>query len=111
MSKRAIKDSYGYEESNPIKVGVNKERQDYNIVLYLQLLRDKQGKAVKFVRYGSCCRYTTENGLRNEGLLERYIVTFKNENGKKEEKSLFFTFYDFDKPKVPKGFDTNHAIY
>jgi len=111
LTKRAIKETYGYEMSNPIKVGENKERQDYNIVLYLQLLRDKQGKPVKFVRYGSCCRYTTENGVRNEGLLERYRITYKNAKGKKEEKILFFTFYDFEKPKVPKGFDTNHDIY
>jgi chromosome segregation ATPase len=111
LTKRAIKDSYGFEMSNPIRVGKNKERQDYNIVLYLQLLRDVEGKPVQFVRYGSCCRYTTENGLRNEGLLESYRVTYKNEEGKKIETTLYFTFYDFNKPKVPKGFNTNHDIY
>jgi hypothetical protein len=77
----------------------------------LQLLRDKQGKPVDFVRYGSCCRYSTENGLRGEGLMERYRISYKNEKGKKEQKTLYFSFYDFDKPKVPKGFDTNHDIY
>ena len=111
LTKRAIKDTYGYEMSNPIMVGKNKRRQDYNIVLYLQLLRDQHGNSVKFVRYGSCCRYTTEKGLSNEGLMERYRVTYKNEKGKEEQKTLYFTFYDFDKPMVPKGFDTNHDIY
>lgn len=111
LTKRAIKDSYGYDMSNPIKVGKNKERQDYNVELYLQLLRDKHGNPVQYVRYGSCCRYSTPNGLREEGLMEKYRVTFKNEKGKKEDVKLYFTFYDFDKPKVPKGFDTNHEIY
>jgi chromosome segregation ATPase len=111
LTKRATKDSYGFDESNPIKVGKNKERQDYNVVLYLQLLQDKQGKPVKFVRYGTCCRYTTENGLKEEGLLERYRITFKDERGKSVEKTLYFTYYDFEKPRVPKGLETNHEIY
>jgi tetratricopeptide (TPR) repeat protein len=111
LTKRAIKETYGYDISNPIMVGKNEERQDYNVILYLQLLRDKQGKPVDFVRYGSCCRYSTENGLRGEGLMERYRISYKNEKGKKEQKTLYFSFYDFDKPKVPKGFDTNHDIY
>lgn len=111
LTKRAIEDDYGISEYNPIKVGKNKERLDYNISLYLDLLRDTKGQPVKYVRLGSCCRYETDNGLRNQGLLEKYRVTFKNSEGKKEDVVLFFTYYDFDKPMVPKGFNTNHEIY
>ncbi len=111
LTDRAVSGTYGFDPSNPIRVGRNKTQHDKNIPLFLELLRDSRGRSVKFVRYGSCCRYSTEKGLRNEGLLEKYRVSYRNENGKKVTEMLYFTFYDFETPKVPKGMETNHEIY
>lgn len=86
---------YGFTEKKPIRIGSPVTRQK----IYLSLLRDSKGRPVKFEREGSCCEYSSKNGLFGIALIDVYKVKL---DGKK--KLLYITFYDYEDPKIPMGF-------
>lgn len=111
LTKIASKHSYGYTRENPIQVGQSEGNPYKNVIDYLNLLRDGKGDPVTFAKAGRCCPYKTENGINGEALLDMYKVFYRDEKGKKTETKLFFTIYDYELPKVPIGFKTEHEIY
>ena len=111
LTKMATKHSYGYTRENPIQVGKTEGKPNKNITDYLNLLRDGKGQPITYAKAARCCPYKTENGINGEGLLDTYKIFYRDEKGKKTETKLFFTIYDYELPKVPIGFYTEHDIY
>jgi tetratricopeptide (TPR) repeat protein len=99
-------ETYGVLVENPIQVGMNIEGEHGNEIAYLELLRDVNGKPVKYEYLGSCCQYPSPYGGFGVGSLEKYGLTYVNEQGVKEELYIFLTIYDYNEPKIIKGFKT-----
>lgn len=111
LSKVATEKDYGYQPSNPIKVGKDENGRDSNIDAYFKLLRSPTGKKLTFHRTGSCCPYPSENGINGKALLYKYQIDYDGRSGKKDPIYLYITYYDYETPKVPVGFQTEHEIY
>ncbi|HPI12844.1 MAG TPA: hypothetical protein PLK63_17495 [Catalimonadaceae bacterium] len=99
-------DTYGRTQKNPVKVGKDANGGPGNAYRYLGWLRDLNGKPVKFHRTGSCCMYETENGMNGHGLLDTYEIIYNDPSDQKKTDLVFITFYDFEEPKILKGFTT-----
>ena len=106
LTKTAENDQYGYTQMNPIKVGSGPDGGPANQRVYLNLLRDTQGKSIKYERLGSCCPYKSENGLMGSAMLDKYEITYMNEAGKEKTIIVFMSFYDFEEPMVINRFKT-----
>jgi len=92
--------TYGYKESNPIKVGGSTQNGALNERRFLNALTGPNGEAIQYVRIGSCCPFETKNSLMGQGLLDKYKITW---TGQTEEVFLFINMYDKDKLKIPVG--------
>jgi tetratricopeptide (TPR) repeat protein len=106
LTKTADNDQYGYTQENPIKVGSGPDGGPANQRAYLNLLRDAQGKSIKYERLGSCCPYKSENGLMGSAMLDKYEITFINEKDKETTIIVYMSFYDYEEPMVIYGFKT-----
>jgi hypothetical protein len=91
------KDDYGYSEKNPIKTGGGPQGER----AFLNRLAGPNGESVRYRRLGSCCAFSTPNSPMGGGLLDRYEVLIE---GQSQTKILYLNMYDFEKPKIPKGF-------
>lgn len=97
--KKISKDKkYGFDKTNPIKVG--SVRNEY---LYLAELVDGKGEEFTIKREGSCCSFSTNSprAFMGGGLLDVWTITYKNGDKKI---TLYLNGYDFEEPKAPKGF-------
>lgn len=98
-------DTYGYTQANPVCVGgVKKSEGPLNERRFLNALLGPNGEELEYTRRGSCCPFTTPNGMiSNSGMLDIYVVKQK---GQSQEKSvnIYINMYDFGKLKAPKGF-------
>ena len=94
--------TYGYTESNPIKVG-SKTMEDgpLNERRFLNALAGPGGEPIKYERLGSCCFFSTKNGFMGGGLLDKYEVTW---TGQREPVVLYLNMYDPGPLKCPVGF-------
>ncbi len=91
----------GYTESNPILVSDgNQMNASKRSSMYLNALRDKDGKRVYFERIGSCCPFKNDALLMGGGLLDKYLV--RTEDGK--ETVLYVNMYLSGKLLAPVGF-------
>jgi len=106
LTKTAENDKYGFTREDPIKVGCGPNGGPANQEAYLDLLRDKQGKAVKYRRLGSCCMYDSPNGLFGKGRLDQYEILYRNNNNKEVKSILYISFDDYEELKIPFGFKT-----
>ena len=106
LTKLANDESYGLSPYNPVKVGVGPNGGSGNQKAYLNLLRDGQGKRVKYERIGSCCPYQSENGFLGMGMLDQYEITYRSKNNKKKKAVLYLSFYDYEEPMIIQGFGT-----
>lgn len=106
LQKTSEDPTYGFSQANPIKVGKDDEGGPGNSYRYLELLRDALGKPVKFYRSGSCCPYPSENGFNGTALLDNYVLTYFDADGRKKTTSVFITFYEYEEPKIISGFKT-----
>jgi len=98
--------TYGYDRANPIKVGGASETSGpTNERRYLNGLAGPNGEVIQYYRAGSCCAFTTPNGLSNYGLLDRYKVYWE---GAKDTAILFINMYDKGDLKIPVGFQAKH---
>ena len=93
--------TYGYGESNPVKVGGALERGPKNEHDYLYALRGPAGEMLYFTRLGSCCPFSTPNGIEGTGLLDKYQVSHP---GLDEPVILYINMYDYEDPLAPMGF-------
>lgn len=94
--------SYGYDQSNPIKVGGVKEVSGpKNERRFLNGLLGPNGEELSYKRSGSCCAFKTPNGSFNgTGLLDAYEVTWK---GSSDKLTIYINMYDKGELKVPVG--------
>lgn len=107
LTKTAGNDQYGFTENDPVKVGKGPVGGSSNQRDYLDLLRDAQGKAITYVRVGSCCPYKSENGLvGGQALLDKYEIIYLDENGDQQTAIVYISFYDYEEPKILYGFKT-----
>lgn len=94
--------SYGYDQSNPIKVGGVKDNNGpMNERRFLNGLLGPNGEEIHYKRSGSCCHFKTPNGLLNgTGLLDAYEVSWK---GSSDKLTIYINMYDKGELKVPVG--------
>jgi hypothetical protein len=102
LTALSVDKTYGYKESNPIKVGGAKEGNGpKNEKRFLNGLLGPNGEKLSYTRAGSCCHFTTPNGLFNKtGLLDIYKVTWE---GSSDTLSIYINLYDTGELKVPVG--------
>ena len=108
LTKKADNDKYGFTSENPIKVGAGPDGGPANQRAYLNLLRDAQGKSIKFKRLGSCCMYPSKNGFAGgeSAMLDTYEMTYLNDKGKEQKAVVYISFYDYEEPQILWGFKT-----
>ncbi|MFT3680198.1 MAG: tetratricopeptide repeat protein [Ferruginibacter sp.] len=106
LTKQAENKNYGFTQEDPIKVGTGPNGGPANQRAFLDLLRDPNGKPLKYTRLGSCCMYDSPNGLMGKGVLDKYEITYKNEKGETEKSILYISFDDYEELKIPYGLKT-----
>jgi len=94
--------SYGYDKSNPIKVGGSKESSGpRNERRFLNALLGPNGEEIKYFRAGSCCPFKTPNGpIDNSGMLDRYRLTWI---GSSDTLDIYLNMYDKGDLMIPVG--------
>lgn len=100
---KSVDSTYGFIESNPIKVGGSKESSGpLNERRFLNALLGPNGEDVHYNRKGSCCHFKTPNGMfNNTGLLDVYSVYWK---GSKDTLNIYINMYDKGDLLIPVGF-------
>jgi len=95
--------TYGYTESNPIRVGGGSsiEVGPQNERMYLNGLRGPSGEAIGYERLGSCCFFETPNGFQGSGLLDVFAIYYE---GLDSPILLYLNMYDAGNKLVPMGF-------
>ncbi|MEO6671776.1 MAG: tetratricopeptide repeat protein [Ferruginibacter sp.] len=106
LSKKADNNKYGYTQEDPIKVGYGPNGGPANQQAYLELLRDAQGKPIKYERLGSCCMYDSPGSILGKGMLDKYQVIYRNEKNEEVKTVLYISFDDYEELKIPVGFKT-----
>jgi hypothetical protein len=106
LSKMADSEKYGLTGEFPVKVGTGPRGGPANQRAYLELLRDGQGNPVEYKRVGGgCCPYKSENAMFGDyALVDSYEVVYKNKDGKKKKAIIYISFYDYEEPMIPVGF-------
>jgi hypothetical protein len=102
LTEMAESKTYGYQKSDPVKVGGTGESSGpKNERRFLNALLGPNGEELKYFRAGSCCPFKTPNGLiDNSGMLDRYRVTW---TGSKDTLDIFINMYDKGDLKIPVG--------
>jgi len=100
---KSVDITYGFKESNPIKVGgVHESNGPLNERRFLNALLGPNGENVQYYRSGSCCHFKTPNGLfENTGLLDLYRVYW---TGSKDTLNIYINIYDKGDLLIPVGF-------
>jgi tetratricopeptide (TPR) repeat protein len=106
LTKTSENDKYGFTSEKPIMVGTGPDGGPANQRAYLNLLRDQQGKPIKYKRLSSCCDYKSENGFYGMAKLDQYEITYLNEKGNEEKATVYISFYDYEEPQILFGFKT-----
>lgn len=106
LTKTATDGKYGFSEDNPVKVGTGAEGGPANQRAYLHLLRDAQGKPIKYKRIKSCCPHKSEHGFMGTALLDQYEIIYLNEKKKEKKAIVYISFYDYEEPQILHGFKT-----
>ncbi|MBF9140538.1 hypothetical protein [Hymenobacter properus] len=93
--------TYGFTETNPVRVGGGKEAGARNQQRYLNALLGPKGQPIEYQLEGSCCAFKIEaGGVLNEGQLDIYSVTWK---GRKEPLKLYLNMYEEGALAAPMG--------
>ena len=106
LTNTAENEKYGFTSENPIMVGTGPDGGPANQRAYLNLLRDQQGKPIKYMRISSCCDYKSENGLFGMAMLDQYEITYLDKKGKEKKAIVYISFYDYLEPQILYGFKT-----
>lgn len=94
--------TYGFKESNAVKVGgANENKGPLNERKFLNALAGPNGEQIQYVRVGSCCPFSTKNGLMGQGMLDKYKITWA---GQTQPVFLYINMYDYETLKIPVGF-------
>ena len=100
ISKTTTDKTYGFTPKNPVKVGGYSPKNERG---FLNALAGPKGEVLYYKRAGSCCPFSTPDGLLGQGRLDRYLVTWQ---GGKDTLSLYINMYDYETLKVPVGLRT-----
>ena len=102
LTEQTSDKSYGYDKSNPIKVGGSKESSGpRNERRFLNALLGPNGEEVKYFRAGSCCAFKTPDGLiDNTGMLDHYRLTW---TGTSDTLNIYLNMYDKGNLMIPVG--------
>lgn len=106
LTKQSSDKSYGFSQNNPIKVGTGPEGGPANQRMYLDLLRDAQGKLVRYTRLRSCCAYNSEYGFMGTAMLDEYELSYFDSKNKLRTVNVYLSFYDYEEPQILDGFKT-----
>lgn len=106
LTKTADSEKYGFTSDKPILVGTGTDGGPANQRAYLDLLRDQQGKPLKYKRLSSCCEYKSANGFFGLATLDEYEIIYLNEKGKEKRATVYISFYDYEEPLILFGFKT-----
>jgi tetratricopeptide (TPR) repeat protein len=106
LTKKADNNKYGFTSQDPVKVGYGPNGGPANQQAYLELLRDAQGKPIKYERLGSCCMYDSKTSILGKGMLDKYEITYRNEKNEEAKTILYISFDDYEELKIPVGFNT-----
>lgn len=103
LVEKSSDNTYGYKESNPIKVGgVHDNSGPLNERRFLNALLGPNGENVQYYRVGSCCHFKTPNGLFNDtGMLDIYSVFWTDS---KDTLNIYINMYDEGDLFIPVGF-------
>ncbi|HWA33272.1 MAG TPA: hypothetical protein VG737_04035, partial [Cyclobacteriaceae bacterium] len=88
--------TYGYTESNPIRVGNGPK----NARRYLNALAGPKGQKITYTRTGSCCTFKTPLGYGGIGQLDKYKVTW---TGQTAPVILYLNMFESGVLKSPVG--------
>ncbi|RTQ45597.1 hypothetical protein EJV47_24190 [Hymenobacter gummosus] len=93
---------YGYTAEKPACVGGIKDNDcARNEQRFLNALRGPEGQEISCRRLGSCCGFSTPNGLiNNMGLLDVYQLTWP---GQDKPVKLYLNCYDSESLRIPQG--------
>ncbi|WP_204743192.1 hypothetical protein [Pseudocnuella soli] len=100
LEELATDKTYGYSQSNPVKVGGKFLSGVANERRFLNGLAGPGGEQVQYKRRGSCCGFKTPNGFDNVGMLDIYKVYWE---GCKDTAILYLNMYDEGDLQVPVG--------
>lgn len=109
LKETAKNKKYGFTEKDPIMVGQGPDGGPANQRAYMNLLRDKMGKRIRYERLGSCCQYKSKSGGAfglGMGMLDIYEITYRNEKNEIEKAKIYISFDDYEEPKILYGFKT-----
>ena len=107
LTKTSTDEKYATTPEHPVRVGFGPEGGPSNSRSYLELLRDANGKPVKYERKGSCCPYESSHALiGTKALLDIYEITYTTADGSVKTSKIYVTFYDYEEPLIPLGLKT-----
>jgi hypothetical protein len=94
--------SYGFTQSNPIKVGSRLESMGpKNERRFLSALKGPNGETVRFYRQGSCCLFETPNVEKGfKGSLDIYKIYWEDIA---DTLKIYINMYDKDSLMIPSG--------
>ncbi len=105
LTKTSKSLKYGFTSEQPVKVGTGSEGGPANQRAYLDLLRDQQGRPIKYERLGSCCDYKSKNAIVGDmAKLDIYKITYLNEKNEEMNTKVYLSFYDYEEPQILFGF-------
>ena len=107
LTKTADSDTYGFTETNPVKVGTGPEGGPDNQRAYLDLLRGPEGQPLKYERLELCCPYDSKHALfGKQAFLDKYQISYATAGGEEKKAIVYISFYDYEEPMILHGFRT-----
>ena len=93
--------TYGFTQTNPVRVGGGREAGARNQQRYLNALLGPKGQPIAYQHEGSCCAFTlADGGVDNEGQLDVYTITWK---GQQAPLKLYLNMYEEGPLAAPAG--------
>lgn len=94
---------YGFTPEKPIMTGgAHLMQGPFNQRRFINALKAPNGKEITYKHVGTCCPFTTENGMiRQKGVLDIYELFWK---GQELPVKLYFNMYDYGPLQAPMGF-------
>lgn len=102
LNENATDAKYAFTSANPVKVGKHNGSGPLNERRFLNALLGPAGEPIGYFRSGSCCAFSTPNGLiGGNGLLDVYRVFLQ---GGKDTVNIYINMYDEGDLFIPVGF-------